>query len=123
MKISEMSTSQAASALVRLSGPLSRLMKDGKLKEILQGLANHEGDKDFFEAIADVVDTAVPMLFGEHLADTLTVVSVMCNKPIKAVEAQGIMTTIAEIYDFAQDKEFVDFLGSLKKSKGQTAAE
>lgn len=123
MKLSEMTTMQAASALAKLSGPLSRLMKDGKLKTIIQGLANHKEDQSMFDAIADVVDSAIPMLFEDHLSDTFTVVSVMCGKSVKAVQEQKIMQTIAEVYEFTKDREFIDFLGSLKKRTEQTVEE
>lgn len=123
MKISEMSTIQAASVLVKLSGPLSRIMKNGKLKEVFQGLASHQKDQNMFEAVADLVDSVIPMLFEENLQDTFVVISVMCGKTIEAVQKQNIMKTIADIHDFTQDREFIDFLGSLRKQTGQTDGE
>ena len=123
MKISEMSTMQAASALAKISGPLSRLLKDGKLKEVFENLSGHREDMNVIEAIADVVDIVLPMLFESHAADTFAIVSVMCSKPIKEVSEQKFITTMNEIREFVQDKDFLDFLASWKKPKGQTAEE
>ena len=123
MKISEMSTIQAASALAKLSGPLSRLLKDGKLKEVFENLSGHKEDMNVVEAIADVVDVVMPMLFEEHATDTFTIVSIMCGKPIKEVSEQKFITTMNEIREFAQDREFIDFLASWRKPKVQNAEE
>lgn len=123
MKISEMSTMQAAAAMAKLSGPLSRLLKDEKLKKIIDSLAGHQKDQNVVDAVADVVDIVMPMLFEDHAQDTFAVVSVMCGKPIKKVQEQNFLTTMKEIREFTQDKDFIDFLGSWKKPKEQTAGE
>lgn len=123
MKISEMSTMQAASAMAKLSGPLSRLLKDEKLKKIIESLAGHQQDQNVVDAFADIVDVIMPMLFEEHAQDTFTVVSVMCGKPLKKVQEQSFLTTMNEIREFAQDRDFIDFLASWKKPMGLTAGE
>lgn len=112
MKLSQMTTDQAADVLVRIAEPSSNIMHDEKVYDMLEKLAKGNTDSavKFF---ADNITMVVTALLKDHRADVYEIVAAVANKTVEEVSTQNIKQTISDIKD-SWDGELLDFFGSLK---------
>ena len=119
MKISEMSTEQLATALVRIAGPAERIGSD---TEFNTRLAEHakaikSGNITVLQNYTSLIGFAIPMLLDRHKEDTYTILSAMTGKTVQEIAAQNAMQTLREAKE-CLDGDLMTFFGF----PGSTAA-
>ena len=112
MKISEMTTDQAADVLVRIADPAANIMHDKKVVDMLEQMATGK-DVSPFKFIADNLGAVVAVLVGDHRGDLYEVVAALSGKTVKDVAAQKFTETVKDIRE-SWDGDLVDFFGSSK---------
>ena len=112
MKISQMSTNQAADVLVKIAKPAAHIMHDKVTTKVLEGVA--KGSNEPVQFIADNLVPVVTVLLEAHRADVFEVVAALTGKTEKEIGDQSILTTITDIKE-SWDGDLMDFFGSLKK--------
>lgn len=121
MKISEMTTAQAAKALCKIMVPVENIMKDEKVIPSIQRLMNAEKDEAMLVVF---MRDLVPLLLDTHFKDFCGIVGALTNKSEKLVENQNVLVTINDVRD-SVDKELFDFFkssGIARKIKGGESA-
>lgn len=112
MKISQMTTDQAADALIRIAEPASNIMHDKNVFDMLEKLAKGNDDSPI-KFIADNLPMVVTVLLKGHRNDVYEIVAALSEKAVEEVGKQNIKVTILDIKE-SFDKELFDFFGSLK---------
>lgn len=112
MKISQMTTNQAADVLVRIAAPASKIMHDKTTMKVLEGVA--KGSNDAVKFIAENLVPVTTILLKSHRMDVFEIVAALTGKTLEEVGEQNILVTISDIRD-SWDGDLVDFFGSLKK--------
>ena len=110
MKISQMTNDQAADAMIKLAGPISRLLEDEetrKLVEEAQSQREGEGGIAFFGRILPKV---VPFMMKDHREDLYAVVAALTLRPVGDVGKMNFVETIKELRESIDE----DFLGFFK---------
>lgn len=113
MKISEMTTNQAADALVKVMEPVCNIIKDPDAVPMLQGLTSISS----MEGLTGALMKVVPYCLEKHRADAWKILSALTGKTVNKIEKQSILVTMADIRD-SIDKDLIDFF---KSSAGVTA--
>lgn len=109
MKLSEMTTEQAAQALVKIADPIERMMSDEKLETAFVNFANlYKSNPTVIKLTGEVLGKLVPTLLKEHAEDLYQVVSAMTGKTTAEVRKEKLTTFIRDCMDFV-DKDFIDF--------------
>ena len=113
MKISQMTTDQAADALIRITEPASNIMHDEESIHVLEKLAkgNTENGLSF---IADNLVPVATVLLKTHRTDVYEILSALNGKKSADIGKQKITETIRDIKE-CWDGELVDFFASLKQ--------
>lgn len=112
MKISEMTTDQAADVLVRIVDPISNIIHDEGLVEVLEKLAKADSSSPV-KFIAANLAPVTTIALKAHRADVFEIVAALSGKSVEAVAGQKITETIKDIVD-SWDAELVDFFESLR---------
>lgn len=112
MKISQMTTDQAADALIRIAEPASNIMHDKDTVEVLEKLAR--GNDNALSFIADNLIPVTTILLKTHRTDVYLVLSALSGKSVDEIGKQKITATIADVKD-CWDDELADFFGSLRQ--------
>lgn len=109
MKLTEMNTSQLATAICGIAEPLSRIAQDKKLNEALAVYKdNHNENQTVLEKTSGLMFQIVPALLNTHFADMVKVISIMTGKSVEEVQEQNGFQTIMDIKAFF-DKDFAVF--------------
>lgn len=112
MKISQMTTDQAADVLIRISVPVANIMHDDETIKVLEDVV--KGSNDPFVFIADNIVPVTMVLLKDHREDVFEIVSALAEKSAEEVAKQKLPETIKDIKN-SWDGELVDFFASLKK--------
>ena len=112
MKISQMTTDQAADVLIRIADPAANIMHDEETVAVLEKLA--KGNDAPLTFIADNIVPVTTVLFKSHRNDLYEVVAALSGKTMEAIGKQKITETIKDIKE-SWDGDLVDFFASLKK--------
>lgn len=113
MTISQMTTDQAADALVRISYAVAPIVKDAKIRETIEIVAGHRDDKDILATIGDVIDHLVPTLLRDYRGNLYEAASALTCKSVDEIKAQNVLTTISEVKASVDD----ELLGFFRSSK------
>lgn len=111
MKISQMTTDQAADALVRIADPASNIMHDEDTIAVLGKLAN--GNDAPLNFIADNLVPVATVLLKTHRNDMYEIIAALSEKSKEEIAGQKWTETLKDIRD-CWDGDLVDFFGSLK---------
>lgn len=112
MKLSQMTTDQAADALIRIAEPASSIMHDEDMISVLEKLAN--GNDKPLNFIADNIVPVATILLKTHRSDLYEVLAAMSEKTADEIAGQKIVATIKDIKE-CWDGELLDFFASLKQ--------
>lgn len=112
MKISEMTTNQAADVLVRIAVPASNIMHDKNVFDMLEHIAKGS-DATLAKFLADNMTAVVTVLLKDHRNDVFEIVAALNDKDVDAVGNQNIKQTVLDIKN-SFDRDLIDFFGSLK---------
>lgn len=110
MKISEMTTDQAAECMVRMTQPLANIMDDDNLKPALERLS--EGKKEpVVKLVAAMLPKIVPLCMKDHRQDVYEIVGALADKPADEIGKMKFLWTLKELRD-SLDKDLIDFFRS-----------
>lgn len=109
MKISQMTTEQAADILVRIAQPISNIMDDTEIETVIREL-NDEKGKSPMRIAASVVPKIVPLAFKKHREDLFEIVGALGEMPVSKVKELPLIETIKIVRE-SVDKDLIDFLG------------
>lgn len=115
MKISQMTTDQAADVLVRIVDPVSNIVNDEEFIKVLEKLAEADSSAPI-KFLADNLAPIVGIALKSHKADVFEIVAALNKKTTEEVAKQKITKTIKDVMD-SWDGELVDFFGSLRQSR------
>lgn len=116
MKISQMSTDQAADVLVRIANPIARIMDDEEVEPLLQQLSESE-KLSVIKIISSLLPKVVLLAVQRHRLDLYEIVGAFSGKNTKQVGAMNIMQTMAVLKE-SIDEDFLDFF-RLSGGQGQ----
>lgn len=118
MKISQMTADQAANALMRITAPLSNLIDDEEVGELITEFANSK-DKAPLKIISSLLPKVVPLALRKHRADLYEIIGVLAQKPSSEV---GKMTVkeIVDTFRESMDQDLIDFFKSSGRRSGKT---
>lgn len=110
MKLSEMTIEQQAAAICDLCVPVGTLLEDVRVGESLSALAAKDGET-VGELIGRAVKKIIPLLLKEHLAELVSIASILTGKTVQEVRNGGIPGLIRDVKD-GFDGELLDFFTS-----------
>lgn len=105
MKLSEMSTKDAAACMAELAVPIGNLIKNKDVKKYLKLYADSEMTLDTF---GDMLINMLPVLLRDQFEDTSRVLSVLTGKTSEEIGKQSFKVTVSDI-QCSLDKEFIGF--------------
>ena len=100
MKISEMTNDQAATALLRISGPASRLCDDDDMMKMLDEIREMKtGGVDVFRATAKMIPKFVTYGLAKHKHDLYEIVGALLMEPTGKVGKLNFVETVNTVRD------------------------
>lgn len=105
MKLSEMSTRQAAQCMVNLAVPVGTLVKNPAVKEYMQKAAHKEAT---IETLMDALAELIPIFLRDHFDEMASVVAALTGKTTGEVGDQPILETIRDVKS-SIDEDFLLF--------------
>lgn len=114
MKLSQLTTDQAADVLCQLTPYIANITGD---KELLAELGKKFDSKgksvaDLYVFAAKKYAALAPILLKTHKADVFGVLSVLNETTSEAVGKQNVLATMLQIREVFKDKELLDFFKS-----------
>lgn len=110
MKISQMTTDQAAECMVRLSQPVANIMDDDNLRPVLEQLGKGK-NKPVVKLIAEMLPKLVPLAMRDHRQDMYEIVGALTEKPADEIGKMKFIWTLHELKE-SLDKDLIDFFKS-----------
>lgn len=115
MKISQMSTDQAADVLCLIAEPIEVIGTDkdfqNKLTEISKRNKERGRGMNTIESVTSMVGTFVPLLLKNCRAETYAILSALSGKPVAELAAQNVLQTMRDAKDCV-DRDLIDFFKS-----------
>lgn len=114
MKLSELTTEQAADVLCELTPYIANITGDKALLDELGKKFDSNGKSvaELYTYAAKKCAVLAPVLLKEHRADVFGILSILNETAAEAVAKQNILTTILQIRSVFKDKELLDFFKS-----------
>lgn len=104
MKISEMTNDQAAAALLRISGPASRLCDDDDMMKMLDEIRELKtGGVEVFRATARMIPKFVAFGLAKHKLDLYEIVGALMQEPTAKVGKLNFAQTVSALQESADD--------------------
>lgn len=107
MRISEMSTKQAAKCLCRIAEPVGKIGADERITGYLKAMDGQKG-KTMLEVVADAVAALLPALLDAHYEDVAEVLSALTGKDREEIDTQSLIVTMRDARECV-DKDLIDF--------------
>lgn len=111
MKLSELSTEQAADVLCELTPYIANITGDKNLLDELSKKFVKDGKTvaELYTFAAQKCAAFVPILLKDHRVDVFGVLSVINETTIDKIEKQNILETIKQLRELFKDKDLLDF--------------
>lgn len=116
MKLSEMTTDQAADALVRLVEPAAEIVNDEKVFQVIQG-AGKVANAGFSAQMAFILREVAPVLLKDHRNALYEVLSILTGKKATEIARQPITATVADIRASVDSELLSFFIPSEEQAK------
>jgi len=110
MKISKMTTDQAADVLVRIADPATRIMSDDEVQELFQDTVK-DGVENQLKGWARVITKLVPFCLKKHKEDVYAVIAALEFKTPEEVGGWPFLTTVRVLKE-SFDRDLIDFFKS-----------
>lgn len=110
MKISQMSTDQAADVLVKIVDPVSHIMDDERIVDLLKEISESK-NVPYIRLFAAMLPKIVSFALDSHRNDLYEVVGALDNKSFSEVKDQNFLKTLSVIME-SFDRELIDFFAS-----------
>ena len=113
MKLSELTTEQAADVLCELTPYIANITGDKALLDELSKKFDSKGKSvaEMYTYSAKKCAALAPVLLKDHRADVFGILAILNETTAEAIAEQKI-TTIKQVVELFQDKELLDFFGS-----------
>lgn len=118
MKLSKLSTDQAADVLLQLTPSVANITGDKALLDTLKEKTGGTTVAEMYAAGAKKVTALAPILLKDHREDVFGVLAVLNECEIEEIAAQNIMQTIKQVREAVMDKDLRDFFESLRQEEG-----
>lgn len=118
MKLSELSTDQAADVLCELTPYISNISTDESLVGTLGKTMDIGEDVNIygkFTMLAGRIAEIVPLLLKTHRPDVYGILSVMNERPVAEIASQKLMETMRQARELVQDEDFAAFFKSFTR--------
>lgn len=115
MKISQMTTNQAADALVKISAHTSNILDDPDMRELIKDTAK-TGKKDATNGWSKILTKLVPCCLQKHREDLFAIIAALDDKTAEDVGKLKLIETL-NILRESVDKELLDFFDSFSSNK------
>lgn len=116
MKISEMTTEQAAETLVRLSAPIGNICDDENLVGIIKKF--HESKTENIRAVGRLLPEVLGFALQTHKRDVYEIVGTLIGKTCDEVAKMPFAALLKEVRN-SYDEVFKDFfISSIKQGSG-----
>lgn len=115
MKLSELTTDQAADVLIEITPYVANISGDSALMSELEVTAGAKSIAQIYLIGAKKISAIVPLLLKDHRVDVYGILSVLNNKTPEEVGKQNIMVTMNQVKEVLQDKEMNDFFASFRQ--------
>ena len=114
MRLSELTTDQAAEVLVRLAKPIANILQDEQFTGSITKKINTDGlsRAGLIAAALDRAADMVPFLLRDHKTDVFQILAVLNDKTAQEIGAQNIICTMRQARELLRDKELLDFFRS-----------
>lgn len=114
MKLSELTTEQAADVLCELTPYIANITGDKALLDELGKKFDGKGKSvaELYAYGAQKYAMLVPVLLKDHRADVFGILAGLNGTTTESVAKQNILTTILQIRTVFKDKELLDFFES-----------
>lgn len=113
MKLSQMSSSQAADTLIRISEPVYAIMGDDNLADVLKGFAEIYEKSAMVKIAGYFVAKVLPTILETHKTDCDEILSVFTGKTVDELAKENILVYINDARDIL-DKDLIDFFRKLR---------
>ena len=120
MKLSQMTTDNAADALVKISANLNNILDDKEVMDALKEVSK-AGVSDKMNGWSLLLAKLVPLCLKVHRKDLYGIVAVLDGKTEAQVGKLKLIETLAIIKN-SVDKELLDFFSSIGRSAETTEA-
>ena len=121
MKISQLSTDRAVSALCELTPHVESVFVDNDLMEELKTALDFAKAKTRAEQLALILgkfSKIIPILLGKKKNDVFGILAVLNEKTVEEISAQNIIVTMNQIKELSTDKDLIDFFKSWADMEG-----
>lgn len=114
MKLSELTTGQAADVLLQITPSIANIAKDQAAIEAIGRVADFDNmnRRGIQMVVADRYASFVTVLLKDHRRDVFNILAAVNLSTPEAIEAQKITETFRQINEIRDDQELVDFLTS-----------
>ena len=120
MKLSELTTDQAADVLCEVTPYIANITGDKSLLDELGKKFDSKGKSvaELYTYAAKKCAVLAPLLLKDHRADVFGILSVLNDTTAEAVAKQNVLTTILQIRSVFKDKDLLDFFRSFAQGDG-----
>ena len=108
MYLSEISTDKFADVMCEIAPAVSALSEDKALIDALNAVFGASKQNSNIVTVGVIARTLIPALFKDHRKEAYEIIAALSGKTVKAVAAQNIRATAADIKALL-DIDFVDF--------------
>lgn len=115
MKISELSTDNAADVICRLTPHISAIVSDEDLMTELNKTIDRkdiQNKAQYLIIAAGKITALIPILLDKRKNDVFGILAAINGKSVDEIKAQNIIVTLEQIKEAVQDKDLIDFFKS-----------
>lgn len=122
MKLSDLTTGQAADALLRITPSVAAIAKDRNVVNAIGEVVNVDNlnKRGVQMVVIDRYASFVTVLLQNHRADVFNILAALNLSTPEAIENQPITETFRQIGEIRNDEELVNFLASFIPPKQTT---
>lgn len=121
MKLSELTTEQAADVLCELTPYIANIASDEELLAELKRVIDPKAVANKAELLAlgaEKITKLVPIVLKKRKSDVFGILGVLNDKTNEEVAKQNIIITLKQVRDAVKDKDLIDFFKSCVGSEG-----
>ena len=115
MKISQMTTNQAADALVKISAYAANILDDAEMMNLIKETGKN-GVDDAMSGWSKLLTKLVPMCLKTHREDLFAIIAALDDKTAEDVGKLKLIETL-NILRESVDKELLDFFDSFTHTR------
>lgn len=115
MKLSELTTDQAADVLIEITPYVANIAGDSALMSEMEVTSGRKSVAQIYIIGAQKISAIVPLLLKDHRADVYGILGVLNSKTPEEIGGQNLMTTMNQVKEVLQDRELIDFFASFRQ--------